>query len=71
MVHLFALRLIHPFPFRGRPLQLLVSAASQSCDLFQIAEHWLDGMVGGLDLGLSLSFQKQLRLFENALPDLR
>jgi len=70
VTHAFALRLIHTFQFRSRSLQSLVGAASKSGDHLQIPEHLLDGSVRGLDLGLALGFQKQLRLFENALPDL-
>ena len=70
VVHLLGLGLIHPFQFRSRCLESLVGAASQNFDLFQIPAHLLDGMVRRLDLCLALGFQEQLRLLENALPDL-
>lgn len=70
VVHLLGLRLIHPFQFRGRSLESLVGAASQSCDRCQIPEHLRDGIVRRSDLCLALGFQEQLWLLENALPDL-
>ena len=70
VVDLLALRLLHTFQFRRRSLQSLIGAASKSGDHLQLPWHLLDGSVRGLDLGLALGFHKQLRLFENALPDL-
>ena len=70
MVHLFALCLVHSFQFCGRVLELSVSAASDGGHQLQIREHLLEGTVRGLELGITLGFQEQLRLFENALPDL-
>jgi hypothetical protein len=70
VTHLFALRLIHTLQFRRRSLQSLVGPASKSRDHLQIPEHLLDGSVRRLDLASALGFQKQLWLFENALPDL-
>ena len=70
MVHLFVLRLIHSFQFCGGGFQSTVGPASDSSDHLQIPEHLLDGTVSRWGRSLALSFQEQLRLFENALPDL-
>lgn len=70
-MHLFALCLVHPFQLHGRVLELSIGPVSDGGDHFQIHEHLRNRAVGGWELGLALGSQKQLGLFENALPDLR
>jgi hypothetical protein len=56
LLHLFALRLIHSFPFGSRGLQSTVGPASDSGDHLQIPEHLLDGTVGRRGRSLALGF---------------
>ena len=70
MAHLLALFTIHLFEFRPGPPQPSIGPLSDGRHHLQIAQQFLErGDSCGLRLGLHL--QKQLRLFENALPDLR
>ena len=69
-MHLFALCLVHPFQFHCRVFESSIGPVSDGGDHFQIREHLRNGTVRRLMLGLALGPQKQLGLFENALPDL-
>lgn len=71
VMQVFALRLMHSFQFRHRSPQPSVGSMRNGCDHLQITADLLDATRCRLGRGLALGFQKQLRLFENALPDLR
>lgn len=69
MAHLLALLTIHLLEFGAGPPQPSVGPLGNGRYHLQIAQQFLEGGDScGLRFGLHL--QKQLRLFENALPDL-
>jgi hypothetical protein len=70
MAHLFALLTIHPLEFGRISAHASVGPMGDGRDHLQIAQQFLEGRGRCLRLSLPLRLQKQLRLFENALPDL-
>jgi hypothetical protein len=70
VAHWFALLTIHPLEFGRISAHASVGPVGDGRDHLQIAQQFLEGRARCLRLSLALRLQKQLRLFEKALPDL-
>jgi hypothetical protein len=70
VAHLFALLTIHPLEFGRISTHASVGSMGDGRDHLQITQQFLERRTRYLRLSLPLRLQKQLRLFEKALPDL-
>ncbi len=70
VAHLLTLLSIQLFELGGSSAHASVGPIGDGRDHLQIAQQFLEGRACCLRLSLPLRLQKQLRLFEKALPDL-